>query len=63
VFAELACQSASRVRANIGFGELSTGLPGSLISTSISLLLDILNDIPYVECADNLTWDGEQVNP
>jgi hypothetical protein len=30
-----------------------------LIPTAIPVLLEILSDIPFIECANDLTWDGE----
>lgn len=51
-------QNASRIRANVGFAELSTNLSGELTQTAVPVLLEILSDIPFIECANNLTWDG-----
>ncbi|KZV73387.1 atypical/PIKK/PI4K protein kinase [Peniophora sp. CONT] len=48
---------ASRVRANIGFAELSVNMNKNLVSSAIPVLLDILRDIPFIECANNLSWD------
>ncbi|THH17523.1 hypothetical protein EW146_g3305 [Bondarzewia mesenterica] len=48
---------ASKVRCNIGFGELAVNLSEPLLASAVPVLLDILRDIPYIEFDQNLTWD------
>ena len=53
-----AFKPASRVRCNIGFGELAVNLPEALLGSAVPVLLDILRDIPYFDFDRNLAWDG-----
>ena len=45
------------MRANIGFAELAVNMNRNLVPSVIPVLLDILRDIPLIECANNLSWD------
>lgn len=50
--------TASRVHCNIAFGELAHNLPPSYAANSVTVLVDILTDIPYIDFEPSLAWEG-----
>jgi phosphatidylinositol 4-kinase A len=57
-----AWQSASTVYCHIAFGELVSNFPEKNVSESITTivpaLIDVLDDIPYIDFDRNLSWEG-----
>ena len=55
-------KSTSRVHCNIAFGELIVNFPESHINNNIDVLMpvliDILNDVPFIDFDKCLSWDG-----
>lgn len=52
--------TATRVNCNIAFGELAHNLPASHAAKSVTVLVDMLKDIPYIDFEPSLAWDGER---
>ncbi|KAF8579311.1 atypical/PIKK/PI4K protein kinase [Ramaria rubella] len=48
--------SSSRVHCNIGFGELAVNMAKSHSDSTISVLIDILRDIPFIDFDKTLSW-------
>lgn len=55
-------KSASRVLCNIAFGDLVVNFPESRIIDDIDILLpallDILEDVPFIDFDKSLSWQG-----
>lgn len=55
-------KSASRVHCNIAFGELVVNFPEAHINEAIDVLmpalLDILNDVPFIDFDKCVSWQG-----
>ncbi|KAG8865033.1 phosphatidylinositol-4- kinase, partial [Tulasnella sp. 331] len=49
--------SASRVHCNIAFGELAYNVPAAHAAKSVSVLVDILRDIPFIDFESSLAWE------
>ncbi|KAG8969691.1 phosphatidylinositol-4- kinase [Tulasnella sp. 419] len=47
---------ASRVHCNIAFGELACNVPASHAANSVSVLVDVLQDIAYIDFEKSLQW-------
>ncbi|KAF8529176.1 hypothetical protein BU17DRAFT_73353 [Hysterangium stoloniferum] len=48
--------STSRVHCNIGFAELAPNIPDCHAGTTVSVLIDILRDIPHIDFDKTLSW-------
>jgi phosphatidylinositol 4-kinase len=51
-------KSASRTQCNIAFGELTPSMPESHVENSVSVLTDILRDVPFIDFEHSLSWTG-----
>ncbi|KAG8904073.1 phosphatidylinositol-4- kinase [Tulasnella sp. 403] len=49
--------SASRVHCNIAFGELAHNVPQNHATNCITILVDILRDIPFIDFEYSLAWE------
>ncbi|EJU05379.1 atypical/PIKK/PI4K protein kinase [Dacryopinax primogenitus] len=49
---------ASKVHCNIAFGELAPSVPDEHIDRTLTVLVELLRDVPYIDFEPSLAWTG-----